>query len=288
LEQLEQFFDIRTLFFVLGAVSLVLCLGMINESIAHKTYNGFDKWTAGTILMSAGSIFIGLRGYVPETLSVVLANALFIAYFTFVLRGLAEFFSKKVAGSIDIAAWVVFICTFIYFTYLAPDINARIVIMSVLISLYCFRIVLLLNFGKSQPDSGNHRLLFFAIALLGTWYFCNSVVSLMENTRITDFMQAGAFHGASLVVLVCCSVLITIGLIQANSGRLEQELLESQTEINTLSGLLPICCSCKKIRDDQGFWNRVETYISKRTDAKFTHGLCPECRKKLYPNISDK
>ena len=51
----------------------------------------------------------------------------------------------------------------------------------------------------------------------------------------------------------------------------------------TLKGLLPICTSCKKIRDDQGYWNHLEMYIRERTEAEFSHGLCPECVRKLYP-----
>lgn len=64
--------------------------------------------------------------------------------------------------------------------------------------------------------------------------------------------------------------------------RTHVELKLAREEIKTLKGILPICVSCKKIRDDQGFWNQVESYISKRTDAAFSHGLCPECEKTLY------
>ena len=67
--------------------------------------------------------------------------------------------------------------------------------------------------------------------------------------------------------------------------RLNQELQEALSKIQVLSGLLPICASCKKIRDDQGFWHQVEQYIAKHSDAIFSHGICPECAKKLYPGL---
>ena len=51
-----------------------------------------------------------------------------------------------------------------------------------------------------------------------------------------------------------------------------------------MSGLLPICSSCKKIRDDKGYWNQIEEYIEKRSGAEFTHSICPECARKLYPD----
>ncbi|MGD0281436.1 MAG: response regulator, partial [Dissulfurispiraceae bacterium] len=63
------------------------------------------------------------------------------------------------------------------------------------------------------------------------------------------------------------------------------ELRESFSEIKTLSGLLPICASCKKIRDDNGYWNQIEAYISKHSDAQFTHAVCPDCVNKLYSDL---
>ncbi len=68
--------------------------------------------------------------------------------------------------------------------------------------------------------------------------------------------------------------------------RLSRALVELQSaldEIKTLNGLIPICSSCKKIRDDEGYWEEVETYISERSEAIFSHGLCPDCYKTLYP-----
>jgi PAS domain S-box-containing protein len=67
--------------------------------------------------------------------------------------------------------------------------------------------------------------------------------------------------------------------------RLIDELRKAMSEIKTLRGFIPICAGCKKIRDDQGYWIQVEQYISSRSDAKFTHGLCPTCAKKYFPDV---
>jgi PAS domain S-box-containing protein len=61
------------------------------------------------------------------------------------------------------------------------------------------------------------------------------------------------------------------------------EMKEALEKVKTLSGLLPICASCKKIRDDKGYWRQIESYIRDHSEAEFTHGICPECFKKLYP-----
>jgi AmiR/NasT family two-component response regulator len=67
--------------------------------------------------------------------------------------------------------------------------------------------------------------------------------------------------------------------------RLNAELQDALAQAKTLSGLLPICSSCKRIRDDEGYWTQLETYIQEHSDILFSHGLCPECAKKLYPEI---
>jgi hypothetical protein len=70
--------------------------------------------------------------------------------------------------------------------------------------------------------------------------------------------------------------------LRAKNGELERAL----SEVRTLSGLLPICCGCKKIRDDQGYWNEVEQYFCDRLDLQLSHGFCPECLARLYPELA--
>jgi PAS domain S-box-containing protein len=67
--------------------------------------------------------------------------------------------------------------------------------------------------------------------------------------------------------------------------RLIQKLRQALAEAQTLSGLLPICASCKKIRDDQGYWQQIEEYIQEHSNAEFSHSVCPDCAKKLYPEV---
>ncbi len=76
-------------------------------------------------------------------------------------------------------------------------------------------------------------------------------------------------------------------LLKANKEQdiLIGELKEALSEIKQLNGLLPICATCKKIRDDKGYWNQIELYIEKRSEAEFSHSICPDCAKKLYPDI---
>ena len=73
---------------------------------------------------------------------------------------------------------------------------------------------------------------------------------------------------------------------EAERERLIAELQEALVNVKTLTGLIPICASCKKIRDDQGYWTQLETYLKQHSDAEFSHSLCLDCMRKLYPELS--
>jgi hypothetical protein len=64
------------------------------------------------------------------------------------------------------------------------------------------------------------------------------------------------------------------------------ELQQALANVKTLHGLIPICASCKKIRDDQGYWTQLETYLTQHSDAEFSHSLCLDCMRKLYPDLA--
>ncbi|HNW35032.1 MAG TPA: PAS domain-containing protein [Candidatus Ozemobacteraceae bacterium] len=62
-------------------------------------------------------------------------------------------------------------------------------------------------------------------------------------------------------------------------------LTQAQAEIKALRGIIPICCNCKKIRNDKGYWQLLESYIQEHSEADFTHGICPDCAEQLYPTL---
>jgi len=93
-----------------------------------------------------------------------------------------------------------------------------------------------------------------------------------------DYLFKGQASGAVLVRSIRYAI---------ERKKLLRRLEEALGEVKTLSGLLPICAECKKVRDDRGYWNQIERYIEARSGAQFTHGLCPECVKKLYPKDAD-
>ena len=71
--------------------------------------------------------------------------------------------------------------------------------------------------------------------------------------------------------------------LEQEQKRLNRDFQKTYEKI--LSGFIPICASCKNIRDEEWVWHQLETYVQKRTNAKFSHSLCPACAKKLYPDL---
>jgi DNA-binding NtrC family response regulator len=73
--------------------------------------------------------------------------------------------------------------------------------------------------------------------------------------------------------------------LEIEREKIIEKLQDALAKIKTLSGLLPICSFCKKVRDDKGYWNQIEVYVREHSDANFSHSICPECAKKHYPNL---
>ncbi|WP_205747229.1 hypothetical protein [Desulfopila sp. IMCC35006] len=102
------------------------------------------------------------------------------------------------------------------------------------------------------------------------------------------------FINAIALILLIGIVAISLGMLvffKISNPILEEmantigNLQEALFEVKLLSGFLPICASCKKIRDDHGYWNQIESYIESHSEAQFSHGICPDCAEKLYPEI---
>jgi hypothetical protein len=116
------------------------------------------------------------------------------------------------------------------------------------------------------------------------------IVAKIDMTEIrAPFIKAGLISGLIGVILVVTGVglfmRVSNPLIESLYKTIE-ELKLANAKVKILGGFLPICASCKKIRDDNGYWNQIESYIKEHSEAEFSHGICPKCVKKLYPDLN--
>ncbi len=118
------------------------------------------------------------------------------------------------------------------------------------------------------------------------------IVAKIDLSEIrAPFVRAGVMSGLIGMLIIILAAIVFASITNPILEELEEhnrELQQALDKVNTLKGLVPICASCKKIRDDKGYWNHLETYISKHSEAEFSHGLCPDCLQTMYPDLKLK
>lgn len=237
-----------------------------------------------------------------RTLFILCASMIFVAFFALTIvnyfeRDLPEILlnllimSSMIAGLIAIEKWdqdtavyriMHFLISLIAFYGVAFGTGRETVLYWVLIMpLLCFYF-----FGKKE-------------GLIWTVIFSVCIFIILLVTSLTGFHVYSPVLIPRFAIILLIVIIIGYGLESSRDTysrllaeknealRHEKELLEKALgEIKTLTGLIPICCHCKKIRNDEGYWQQVEIYVRERTNADFSHGICPECFEKLYPEYS--
>lgn len=142
-----------------------------------------------------------------------------------------------------------------------------------------YALLLTLEYYQGRPAFNiQHELfLFILFGILLTWFafFGGFVHTIRQSLR----MQHNEIQKAHEEIKIEVE---ERKFAQAEKDKLIVELRDALNKVKTLSGLLPICASCKNIRDDKGYWNKIESYIRTHSEAEFTHSICPECSEKLY------
>ncbi|TAL12749.1 MAG: hypothetical protein EPO02_00535 [Nitrospirae bacterium] len=150
----------------------------------------------------------------------------------------------------------------------------------------CIPILVWAAFRFGPRETATAAALLSGIALWGTLRGSGPFV---RDTQNESLLLLQAFMGlTALLALVFAAVVAERKLFEAKREWLFHELQDAFTQIKTLKGLLPICASCKKIRNDQGTWDHLETYIVMHSEATLTHGFCPDCLAALYPGLTKK
>ncbi len=115
------------------------------------------------------------------------------------------------------------------------------------------------------------------------------VVAKIDMAEIrAPFIKAGLICALFGILAIIIGTIIFVRVIEPLIQNLHDtvnQLKKAMTKVTQLSGLLPICAYCKKIRDDKGYWNQLEAYLQKHTKAEFSHGICPDCEKKVHSEI---
>lgn len=236
-----------------------------------------------------------------------------MASVTYIVVFLAAFLITRLSyGQMSIPVWLIFIMigmlgNVIFFLMIKTGVNLRfkdpsltkeqIIYSTVwgMIPLYFLHEVrpIVLMFYLPAFSFGmlrlNRKLYFSIVALDMTLYGAVLLIEFLKN-RSGFIIQYEIFLFVEYGILL--SWFAFFGGYISNLRRLlsehNSELQKAVSKIKTLSGFLPICASCKKIRDDKGYWNQIESYIRDHSEAEFSHSICPECAKRDFPEIYSK
>ncbi len=135
---------------------------------------------------------------------------------------------------------------------------------------------------------GSYRFRVIACNNDGLWNEAGASYSFRLPPRFYQTFWFLALLTLLFAGIVLGGYVLKIHRMQAHERELQRRVDEAVAQVKVLHGLLPICGGCKKIRDDKGYWSQIESYIMKHADIKFSHSLCPDCLKQMYPDIADE
>jgi len=198
--------------------------------------------------------------------------------------GIALVFKGRVLIPVtDFASSVLLLLTYLYLRATKKLYNAC--VMAAL----CFMGFLLVHLISGGTDSSGPiwyfvfpPLAFYLLGLrMGLLFSLMVAVPAMMILLALVYGVEVAGYTTTFILRFLISYLIETFLVYI----MESQRIKAQQRVKILSGLLPICANCKKIRDDKGYWNQIESYLVKHSAAELSHGICPECAKKLYPDL---
>ncbi len=284
--------DIRTLSLTSSIISIALAAVMMHIHTTHKTYHGFNYWVVAAISMILGLFLMSMRGFIPDLFTIVLANLLMLAHYALVMHGLIIFLNRQSKIWVYVIMTLLYLVMILFFTYVSPNISVRIVVVTILSMIfYPISLIHIQKYSKDIRIDPNFLLIVTFIILI-LYSLFRIIYTLFYEDHISDFMVASAIQGIMFLVIIFTNITMFIGLIMLNQQAIERDYLEGEAEIQSLRGVIPICMHCKEIRDDDGYWQQLEQYISDHADVQFSHGICDKCLEKyysgIYPTISDE
>jgi len=181
-------------------------------------------------------------------------------------------------------AFLIMACTFGLFASANPNTYSTVFVWNALGPIFAFYLLgkrwglavsaIFLSLATAlflwSHTSGKNALPFFS--------FLNMAVLLLGVTMLTLYYEITRSETEEALV----KDIAERERAEREKEKLIKKLQDALAEVETLSGLLPMCSSCKKVRDDKGYWNQIDAYIQQHSRAQFSHGICPECAEKLY------
>ncbi|MBI5521992.1 MAG: hypothetical protein HY910_05130 [Desulfarculus sp.] len=286
--------DPRTVILVSMVIYVLLAMAMVLFSASLKHQRGPGYWALGTSGWALFSLLLFLRDILPDWLTIVVANQGLVMSLCLVAQGLALLLGQRPPLAFHLAVSVANLAGFLYFTYMLPSFSGRVVVFSLAIIVLGAEMARRLLPLRQKPNDPTRLLVLFTLITCMAAFSLRIALTSLDACQ--GLLQDRVINVVFLVFFPMSVVALNFSLLGLAASRFARQkdevnatlaetngqLQEALDNVRTLSGLLPICSHCKKIRDDQGYWQQIEGYLREHTDADFTHGICPACAQELY------
>lgn len=282
---MQHLIDPISLAFIAGIMVFALFLCFFSLYKTSTTYPGFKEWTTATILLSFGGLLVGVRNLIPGVFSIIIGNAVVVMSMLLMKRGIEKFYEEEGTPVLDAAILTCFVFCHSYFTHF-DNLHGRTINVSAAYTVIHALMLLPLIRQRAKKRIYVSNLLTGSLIFFITFNMLracsNAYFMFYPAEKSAEFI-----FGLSMIFQIPSALLVYMSLIVTNAQRVAADLIEANSQIKTLQGIIPICCQCKKIRSESDAWQAIESYIKEHSNAEFTHGICPECTKALYPDLKD-
>lgn len=282
-------FDVKTIFLSNGLLFLSLAIALFFYSFQRKVYQGFQHWLLGTFLIGLTHFAVLMRTIeaIPTPLTIFMGNVFLFSGFYIWMSGFSLFLQEKAPNRGFALMAVVSLALTAVFQFYPDSISLRTFIVALFVFVMQAKIAYSCFYATTLPVKFFLKVYGSVNLFLGIEFFLRGLVLFLSKDFVSIFSNelVSQVHLVSTFLFQSLSMVSLVGL---NSIRLEDELGKANDSLKILQGLLPICANCKKIRNNDGQWDILERYISRNSEATFSHGICPECSKKLYSEFIDE
>lgn len=293
--------DSHTIIVVSVALYYLVAVLTTFFGLSLRTYPGVAYWALATWGWALFSALFLVQGVITPWFSVVLANLGIIAALCLLSQGLALFAGSPMRLGLNLGVGLASLAGFTWFTFIQPDFAGRVTTLSLAQCVILGDMLRVLRRYRLGAHDASRALamvcclacmLFFAFRGVMVWLYPAQNLGqghpFVTTWSLLVFPLGVVAMVLSLVGLAAARFAHEMEQSQAELASANRQLQEALDNVRTLKGLLPVCSNCKKIRDGQGQWQVMENYIQRHSEASFTHGMCPECMRLIYPNLMGK
>ncbi len=274
--------DFRTLVVCASATAACILAVLVLVRAVRPVPAGFGAWTLSQLLVAPGTALIAFRGgALPDWAGIWLGDVLFLAALAAQAEGFVRFHGVRRRSPAWLDGGLLLASAILIAVWMHRSVNLRSVVFSSVSAWFLLR-TSLEPLASAEARSSRAQRAASLITLAAALPLLLRAGWAAWGGRFPELSREGWTVLVPAILLTLVNVTSMFIALLLCFERSESQLRTARSEVKILSGLLPICMHCHRIRNDQGYWDRLERFIGEHSEARFSHGLCPTCYDKMF------